>query len=105
LSANVYHGDRGDMETISDSLAQAQRHLEQTGQQPTIKEVVADKGYHSNLVLVDCVDSELRSYIAEPESGYERRWTDKEPEEEVAYRGEPEGDTWQPQQTAAADQK
>ena len=87
LSANVYHGHRGDTDTISDSLAQSQRHLEQTEHQPAITEVVADKGYHSNQVLVDCVDSELRSYIAEPESGYERCWTDKRPEEEAAYRG------------------
>lgn len=87
LSANVYHGDRGDTETLSDSLYQAQRHLEQAEQPSAIREVVADKGYHSNQLLVDCVDSELRSYIAEPESEYERRWTDKSAEEEDAYRG------------------
>ena len=87
LSANVYHGDRGDTDTISDSLSQAQRHLEQTEQQPAIQEVVADKGYHSNQVLLDCVESELRTYIPEPESGNKRRWTDKWPEEEAAYRG------------------
>jgi len=87
LSATVYHGHRGDTDTISDSLSQSQRHLEQTEQQPAIQEVVADKGYHSNQVLLDCVESELRTYIPEPESGYERCWTDKWPEEEAAYRG------------------
>ena len=36
---------------------------------PEIEEVVADKGYHSNQVLVDLAALDLRSYIAEPARG------------------------------------
>lgn len=43
------------------------------GQTAVIDEVVADKGYHSNQVLVDLVDLELRTYIAEPDRG-RRTW-------------------------------
>ena len=39
-----------------------------------IEEVVADKGYHSNQVLVDLAALDLRTYIAEPQRG-RRRWT------------------------------
>jgi transposase len=39
-----------------------------------IDEVVADKGYHSNQVLVDLAALDLRTYIAEPERG-RRKWT------------------------------
>lgn len=86
LSATVYHGDVGDTELLLQSVTQAQQYLERTQQGPAIKEVVADKGYHSNQVLVDCEESCLRTYIPEPESQYERSWTDKSAEEEDAYR-------------------
>ena len=34
-----------------------------------VQEVVADKGYHSNEVLVGLAELEVRSYIAEPDRG------------------------------------
>ena len=54
-----------------------------------IEEAVADKGYHANKTLADCRDwgcFGLRTYIPEPDSHYERRWTDKPPEyKEAVY--------------------
>ena len=41
-----------------------------------IDEVVADKGYHSNQVLLDLAALDLRTYIAEPDRG-RRNWTKK----------------------------
>ena len=38
-----------------------------------IKEVVADKGYHSNQVMVDLEAVGVRSYISEPDRG-RRNW-------------------------------
>jgi len=41
---------------------------------------VADKGYHANKTLADCRAwgcFGLRTYIPEPNSKFERRWTDK----------------------------
>lgn len=40
-----------------------------------IKEVVADKGYHSNQVVVDLEAVGVRSYISEPDRG-RRNWKD-----------------------------
>ncbi len=39
------------------------------GDTAVIDEVVADKGYHSNQVLVDLAALDLRTYIAEPIAG------------------------------------
>ena len=49
-----------------------------------VKEVVADKGYHSNDVAVALRDLEVRTYIAEPERG-ERNWNGKAAEKEAVY--------------------
>src|SRR5947207_9839950 len=44
-----------------------------------LEEVVADKGYHSNEVMVGLADMEARSYVAEPDRG-PRNWDGKEAE-------------------------
>jgi len=70
-------------------VTKAQANLDRAGVVREIEEVVADKGYHANKTLADCREWGvwgLRTYIPEPESGYERRWTDKPPEYEEAYR-------------------
>lgn len=89
LEAEVYHADRGDSETLVESVTKAQANLDRADVVWEIEEVVADKGYHANKTLADCRQwgtLGLRTYIPEPESPYERRWTDKPPEYEEAYR-------------------
>ena len=49
-----------------------------------IDEVVADKGYHSNQVLVDLAALDLRTYIAEPDRG-RRKWTKHSPARDAVY--------------------
>ena len=49
-----------------------------------VQEVVADKGYHSNAVLVEMAELEVRSYVAEPDRG-PRNWEDKEAEKAAVY--------------------
>jgi transposase len=49
-----------------------------------VKEVVADKGYHSNDVAVDLKEMGLRSYIAEPDRGA-RNWKGKEAAKAAVY--------------------
>src|SRR5277367_5173098 len=49
-----------------------------------VQEVVADKGYHSNDVLVGMAELEVRSYIAEPDRG-PRNWDGKEAEKAAVY--------------------
>ena len=57
----------------------------QSGVHPEgVQEVVADKGYHSNDVLVGLAELEVRSYIAEPDRG-PRNWDDRETEKQAVY--------------------
>ena len=46
--------------------------------------MVADKGYHSNDVLVGLAELEVRSYIAEPDRG-PRNWDGREAEKQAVY--------------------
>ena len=48
------------------------------------KEVVLDKGYHSNEVLKELADWKVRSYCSEPERG-RRRWEGKKAEQAAVY--------------------
>jgi transposase len=49
-----------------------------------VEEVVADKGYHSNEVMVGLSEMEVRSYVAEPDRGA-RNWDGKETEKKAVY--------------------
>ena len=89
LDASVYHADEADTATLTESLSSAQENLEQAEVYRDIEEAVADKGYHANKTLADCREwgtFGLRTYIPEPDSPHERRWTDKPPEfQEAVY--------------------
>lgn len=47
-------------------------------------EVVADKGYHSNQVLIDLNEAGCRTFISEPERG-RRNWKEKEDAKNAVY--------------------
>jgi transposase len=51
---------------------------------PGLEEVVADKGYHSNEVVRDLSELEVRTYIAEPERGA-RNWKGRRDEQAAVY--------------------
>ena len=85
LDASVYAADESDGDTLLQSVASAQKTLNEAGREVEIQEIVADKGYHQNETLADCAECELRTYLSEPERP-RRRWTDKPPEQEQAFR-------------------
>src|SRR5713101_5518515 len=49
-----------------------------------VEELVTDKGYHSGDVLVSAQQSQVRSYIAEPDRG-RRKWAGKRVEQAAVY--------------------
>ena len=49
-----------------------------------MKDVAADKGYHSNQQITNCTAIGLRTYVAEPKLTTRRRWTDKADEVRTA---------------------
>ena len=87
VSAEVYHGDHADTQTIEDTVMMGQMHLSGAGTDCQIEETVADKGYHSE----DSLDrlqneSQLRTYIPEPHRKQQRTWQDKPLRRKAAYR-------------------
>ncbi len=77
LSANVFHADHADNDSLTISLVSAQKNLIESGSEAAIKEVVADKGYHKAETLADLDAIGVRSYVPEPERKHRRRWKAK----------------------------
>jgi transposase len=89
VSVTVQGADQGDTTTIAETVTAAAEELEAVavatrGQTSVIAEVVADKGYHSNQVLVDLAALDLRTYIAEPDRG-RRQWKKKAAARDAVY--------------------
>lgn len=82
LSMTLQPADRGDTTSLFETLDAAQRMASATG--VSIQELVLDKGYHSNDVLVGLYGDSIRSYVSEPNRG-RRQWRDKELEKELVY--------------------
>ena len=81
VGVTVQRADQGDTTTIAETVTAAAEELEAVAtvtdeHTAVIDEVVADKGYHSNQVLLDLAALDLRTYIAEPDRG-RRNWTKK----------------------------
>jgi transposase len=81
VGVTVQGADQGDTTTIAETITAVAEELDAVaattdGQTRVIEEVVADKGYHSNRVLVDLAALDLRTYIAEPRRG-RRNWKKK----------------------------
>jgi transposase len=79
LVAVTLHGaDVGDTASLVETAIAAAEQVEAahatSPAPPTLRELVADKGYHSNQTMVDLHAVAVRSYIAEPERG-RRHWT------------------------------
>jgi transposase len=77
LSATVQDGIEPDSQTLCDAVIDAQDNLERAGSDTVIAEVAADKGYHANAQLTGCDELGLPTYIPEPSSPRQRKWTDK----------------------------
>ena len=77
--------DEGDTATSIETLIKAAEQVETVLPDGEIKEVVADKGYHSNQVMVDLEAVGVRSYISEPDRG-RRNWKDHPDAREAVYR-------------------
>ena len=94
LAADVEPADEGDAGGLAERLQQAEGNVtealdeeKQQGEDRTIKEAVADKGYHKAETLADCAQAGLRTYVPERTERQRRRWTDKPPDWEKAFRG------------------
>ncbi len=95
LGSSLNGGARGDTKTMEETLADADENVQRVRSEAdektskrvseTFKEVTADKGYHSNEMLMRLEEAEIRSYISEPDRG-RRRWKNKEAERDAVHR-------------------
>ena len=86
ISADVYHADEADSATLTESVVHAQENLTEAGSEQSIRDVVADKGYHKAKTLHDAEVMGLRTYIPEQKRTHQRRWTNKpEGQKEAVY--------------------
>ena len=93
VAVTLQPADRGDTTSLEQTLQQTDENLvavmedEKACKQLSehvLREVVADKGYHSNAVLKDQRGCEIRTYIAEPKRTH-RNWEDKLEERDAVY--------------------
>jgi transposase len=85
----------GDTQTVYETLTQCGGHVREVaactdGKAEQLNpegpaELVLDKGYHSNDVLVILKDVEVQSYCSEPDRG-RRNWNGKEEEQSAVYQ-------------------
>ena len=66
--------DGGDTASLPVTLDETERRLEEVGAEA--REVVADKGYHSNATLMGVSERGMRTYLSEPNRGH-RKWKGK----------------------------
>src|SRR5207245_10384085 len=88
VAVTLQPADRGDTASVRETVCEAGEQIatgageeKSEGVNPEgPKEVVLDKGYHSNEVLAELADWKVRSYCSEPERG-RRRWEGKQEEQ------------------------
>jgi transposase len=94
VAVTLQEANKGDTTTVYNTVVQAGENLREVADDEMagealaggfLKEVVADKGYHSNDTLRDFAEMETRTYISEPDRG-RRDWKDK-PDEQAAVYG------------------
>ena len=96
VAVTIAPADQGDPATMNETLAQAGERIAEVACEVNNEErgeavdsdgpanVVADKGYHSNDALVAMKQSQVRSYVSEPERG-RRKWKGKGEAQSAVY--------------------
>lgn len=94
VAVTLQHADLGDTTTVYETLVEAADQLAQVRDDPEagpyvadeiLQEGVLDKGYHSNEVVLDLKELDIRSYVSEPQYRGRRRWKDKAEEQRAIY--------------------
>jgi len=86
LAATVHPGDRGDPDSLPETLVAAQTNLIRAGSATAVRDVAADSGYHKNETLAWCAAWGLRPCMAEKDPRQRRTWRGKPAEQEHAFR-------------------
>lgn len=85
IATTVTFADKADAQSAPDTLALAGANLVLAGSTAVLEEVVMDKGYHDNRLLVDLMEQGIRTYVPERRQK-SRCWINKPAEYEKAFR-------------------
>jgi transposase len=85
VAVTLQGADVGDTTSLIETAIMAAEQVEAVAAPTALAELIADRGYHSNQLLVDLQAVGVRSYIAEPDRG-RRCWT-KAPEAQAVVYG------------------
>jgi transposase len=86
VAVTIQGADEGETTTSIETLIEAAEQIETVVPDGDgLKEVVGDKGYHSNQELVDLEAVGVRSYVSEPDRG-RRKWKGKADARDAVYR-------------------
>jgi transposase len=94
LAVRLQGANLGDTTTMLPTIAAATENLraladDQRTQdkldEKWMSETVADKGYHSNAMISDLAEMNIRGYVSEPDRG-RRKWTDQRASEDEAIK-------------------
>jgi transposase len=94
VGVTLQPADQGDTTTLKKTWSEAQDNLAEVGEDPETsddlehhetREVVADKGYHSNATLWALQERQVRSYVSEPNYRGQRHWKGKTAEQGAVY--------------------
>ena len=85
LAAVVYEANRGDAETLAESVVVAQKNIIEADSPVNIHNAAADKGYHSAETLALMNGSlGVRTYIPEPKRKTRWKWRERPAEQKAA---------------------
>lgn len=91
ISVTLQPADLGDTQTVKATLDEAHTNVQTVASDPKsrrrlepAREVVLDKGYHSNDTVRDLQEGGLRTYVSEPKRG-RRKWEGKTKERDAVY--------------------
>ena len=92
IALTVQGADEGDTTTIGNTLEEAKEQLDAVMEKADegqvhpdgLLEIVADKGYHSDRIMVELEEQGLRSYVSEPDRG-RRKWKDDFDAQQAVY--------------------
>ncbi len=93
VAVTLQPANRGDTTSLAETIEQADDNLVgvmadeaacENLNERVLGEAVADKGYHSNAVLKDLRDCDIRTYISEPDRG-RRKWVGQKEARDAVY--------------------
>lgn len=85
VAVTIQPADQGDTETVKQTLITAAENVEKVKPDSDgVRELIADKGYHSTDLLKDLKELGIRTYISEPARG-RRNWHDDDAARDAVY--------------------